>query len=235
MRVHENEHGKNAVRHTRTFLPTLFQQTGIFIAGDAGGLEVVADDKHGNLAIGGDHHWSSRSFPHVRAAAAFLSGKSKTGFQDHLLQRAPVDWSEFRHDGKSGTNGCRAFLEADPVGTFPALAVVRASGMIERFFQRALVLRGDEKQVDRFVQRNAGLRRVRPKTRDIQRHGVRDELLLLPPDLHGAVDFHVKTLRRTYSAAQMFRTEPVTVELVFRNSNGYWAAPLFTVVSLSCV
>lgn len=67
------------------------------VAGDAGGLEVVADNGDGNFGVGWDDHRSQDSLFDVASMAPLLAGKFKARAEEDLFELTLGYGSDSRH------------------------------------------------------------------------------------------------------------------------------------------
>ena len=71
--------------------PKLCGQPEIVVPSKPNGLEVVADDEHRHLGVGGDHNRTRHTFAGVRPVAAFLSSEPEARRQKDALECPPID------------------------------------------------------------------------------------------------------------------------------------------------
>jgi hypothetical protein len=128
----------------------LFPETKIFVAGNSGGFQIVANNENGNFATSWNYHWPGNAAFEIRTMAAFLPHKLKTSGEKHSLQSFPVNWRGFGH-GRSSRNRRGMFFNANPVGTLPARAVVYGTGALQNFGQCALLFRRLDEKFHGFV------------------------------------------------------------------------------------
>ena len=126
--------------------------------------------------------------------AAFLPCEPEPGGHEDALKGAPVDGRETRHGRRSGPDGRRSVLDADPRGAPPLRAVRSIARFFENFGKRSVTFGGPQEQPHSFIQRRPGGGRRRTRTGDVQRHCVCDVLVPLTPSLNREFDLHGHTL-----------------------------------------
>jgi hypothetical protein len=74
-----------------------FEKAEIFVARDASGLEIVADDEDRDFPVGRDHDGARDALLDVGTMAAFLPCEAETGREKNRFERLPVNRGKLGH------------------------------------------------------------------------------------------------------------------------------------------
>ena len=167
-----------------------FREEAVFLMAHARSSEVVLNDEHRNLPVGGNHQCATNSLPHIHAVAALLTRETKPGAKKDALQRLPIDWRNPRHR-LLNANRDFAPLDGNPLRTLPAIAFTALiTRFLQHFLERPHVGAGGDKPAHRFIDCAPRIVRRRPRTRNVKRHRVGNVLLAFAPNPNGVVDVH---------------------------------------------
>src|SRR5438067_533334 len=118
-------------------LSALRQKQKIIVPAHASRSEVVLNDEHRNLAIGGNHHRAPRAFADIHAMAPLLPCETKPGAKKHALQRPSIDRRELRY-GVLDRQRRFSVFHRNPLRRLPTVSLSPAiSGFLQHLLERA--------------------------------------------------------------------------------------------------